>query len=80
MKYLKNEPILTLNKSEIILHERRKSESFLWLQVIDWKIEEDENTHYLIIETQDTKRQVNISMLDKSPEEIEKLLNEFNKK
>jgi hypothetical protein len=65
-KLLKNESVLTFSKSEIEINEKGKPVSFLWIQVINWKIEKDENTYYLVIETTDVKKKINISWLDKS--------------
>lgn len=75
-KFFKNEPVLTFRKSEIEINEKGKPVSFPWLQIIDWKIEKEEDggTHYLTIETADTKKRINISWLDKRPSEIEELL------
>lgn len=81
-KIFKNEPILTLSKSEIEINEKGEPVSFLWLQVIDWKIEKDEDgsTYFLTIETYESKKKINISWLEKRPIEIEELLQTFKKK
>jgi hypothetical protein len=78
-KFFKNEPVLTFSKSEIEINEKGKPVSLLWLQVIDWKIEKEEDggTQYLMIETADTKKKINISWLDKRPSEIEELLQAY---
>lgn len=78
-KFFKNEPVLTFSKSEIEINEKGKPVSFLWLQVIDWHIEKEEDggTHYLTIETADAKKKINISWLDKKPSEIEELLQTY---
>jgi hypothetical protein len=75
-KFFKNEPVLTLNNSEIIINEKGRPVSFLWPQIIDWKIEKEEDggAHYLIIKTAEKTRKVNISWLEKSPAEIKELL------
>lgn len=75
-KFIKNEPVLTLNNSEIIINDKGSPVSFLWPQIINWKIkkEEDGGTHYLIIETAEKTRKINLSWLEKSPTEIEELL------
>lgn len=80
-KFLKNEPVLTFSKSGIEINEKGEPISLLWLQV-DWKIEKenDGGAHYLILETADDKRKINISWLDKSPIEIEKLLQTYKTK
>lgn len=72
---------MIFSKSEIEINEKGKPVSFLWLQIIDWKIEKDQesNTHYLTIQTVDQKKKINISWLDKTPEEIEELLQMYKK-
>lgn len=80
-KFLRNEPVLTLNKSEIEINENGKPVSFHWAQVTGWRIVKDEDggTHYLIIETTDTKKKINISWLEKRPDEIEEIIHTFKK-
>ena len=75
-KFIKNEPVLTLNNSEIIVNEKGRPVSILWHQIIKWKVEKEEDggTHYLVIETVEKTRKINISWLEKSPTEIEELL------
>jgi hypothetical protein len=81
-KFFENPPVLTFSKDELEINEKGKPVSFLWLQIIDWKIEKDEDgpTYYLTIETAIVKRKINISWLDKRPTEIEQLLHMFKKK
>jgi hypothetical protein len=78
-KFFKNEPVLSLNNSGIIINEKGTPVSFLWVQIIHWKIEKEEDggTYYLIIETVDKKRKINISWLDKWPAEIEELIRAY---
>jgi len=80
-KFIKNEPVLTFTSSEIQINEKGKSVSILWPQLIDWKIEKDNEsgTHYLLVETADKTRRINIAWLDKSPFEIEELLTSITK-
>ena len=79
-KFIKNEPVLTFSKSEIKINEKGKTNSFSWLEVIDWEMEDDDGTTYLIIKTTDSKRIINISWLDKRPNEIKELLQTFKTK
>lgn len=51
-----------------------------WKQIIQWKIEDDESTYYLILETHNTQERICISGLDKSREEIESLVKERHQK
>jgi hypothetical protein len=78
-KFFKNEPVLSLNNSGIIINEKGTPVSFLWVQIIHWKIEKEEDggTYYLIIETVNKKRKINISWLDKRPAEIEELIRAY---
>lgn len=78
-KVLSDTPILILSKFGLVIHDRRKQESFHWVQVLDWKVEKDEDgpTYYLKLQTTESNRKINISWLDKRPEEIESLLQVF---
>ncbi|HEX6431276.1 MAG TPA: hypothetical protein VF008_26480, partial [Niastella sp.] len=69
------------NKSEITINEKGKPVSLLWMQVLDWKIEKEEDggTKYLIIETAEKSKRINISWCDKKPDEIEALISTFKK-
>lgn len=78
-KIFRNEPVLTLSEFDILINDKREPVSILWQQVIDWKIEKDENTHYLVIETPEKRRKINISWLERKPAEIEALITEYKK-
>lgn len=80
-KICKNEPVLIVNESEITINEKGKPVSFLWMQVLDWKIEKEEDggTTYLTIETAEKRKKVNISWFDKKPAEIEELIRAYKK-
>lgn len=75
-KFIRNEPVLTFSRSEIEINEKGKPVSYLWVQVISWSIEKDPDgrTHYLVIETAGSKSNINISWLEKKPDEIEALM------
>lgn len=78
-RLIRNKPVLTLSKSEITITEKNKPVSYLWLQVNEWKIEKDfdGDGKYLIIETTEGKKKVNIASLEIDPDEIEELINEY---
>ena len=78
MKVIKKEPVITLTGDSIIIHERIKPVSFLWTQILDWKTEVEENTHYLVIRTADARKKVNLSWLDRKPAEIEDLIKTYS--
>jgi hypothetical protein len=72
-KLLKNEPVLIISKLQIEIFEIGKPVAFSWSQIIDWKIEHDDGTPYLIIKTIDTEKKINIGWLDKTSSEIDQL-------
>jgi hypothetical protein len=75
-KLIRNEPVITLTKSEITINVKRKPVTYLWVQILDWHIEKDKETsnRYLMLETTEGKKSVIISWLEKKPAEIEKLV------
>jgi hypothetical protein len=80
---LKNEPVLTLSKSGIELNPTiGKPALFLWQQVDNWTIEKDSDghKHLLIIESANQKTSAHRTWLEKSPEEIEALLEQYKPK
>src|ERR1044072_6856500 len=38
---IKNEPVLTLSKSEITINRRGKTVTYLWMQIQGWHLEKD---------------------------------------
>ncbi len=73
----RNRPVLTFRKNEIEISEKGKPVFFLWPQITGWEIEKDKSAHYLVIEADGTKLKVNISWLDKNPDEIKELLADY---
>jgi hypothetical protein len=74
-KFIKNEPVLTISRSEITINEKSKAVSFLWMQVREWKIDiESDDDPYLIIETTEEIKRIKIAWLEKDHEEIEELI------
>lgn len=73
---IKNEPALTLNKSDITINRKGKPVAYLWSQIQGWHIEKDKESSnkYLILETTEGKKSVSISWLEKKPAEIEELI------
>jgi hypothetical protein len=75
-----NDPVLIFTKSDLTINEKGNPESFLWLQIIEWKIENDDGTEYLNIQTADTTKKISISWLEKKPREIKELMTEYSRK
>ena len=73
-------PTLVISEFAIEFCEYLKSTTYLWKDILEWKIEKDEGTNYLTLTTiEKIKRKVNISFLEKSPAEIEELIKEIKK-
>lgn len=81
-KFIKNEPVLKFSNAGLEINEKGKPVSLLWAQVIDWSIEKEEDggAHYLLIETGENNRKINISWLDKRPQEIEGLMQAYKRR
>ena len=75
-----NDPVLIFTKSDLTINEKGDQESFLWLQIAEWTIENDDGTQYLKIQTADTIKKISISWLEKKPREIKELMTEYSKK
>jgi hypothetical protein len=76
-KFIKDEPVLTLSKNSLLVNEKLKSITFTWQEITNWQIEKIENTHYLNIQTTDKLKKINISWLEKKPDEIEALIEKY---
>jgi dipeptide/tripeptide permease len=81
-KLIKNEPVITLTKSDITINVKRKPVTYLWSQIQGWHLEKDkENSNrYLILETTEGKKSAHISWLEKKPAEIEELIISYSGK
>lgn len=75
-----NQPLLVLTRSGITINEKGRPESFLWAQITEWKIENDEGGEYLTIKTADKKKKIGISWLEKRSGEIRELIDEYSRK
>jgi hypothetical protein len=74
-----NEPLLVLTKSGITINEKGNPESFLWSQITEWEIENDDGGEYLTIKTAKTKKKLGISWLEKRSGELKELMTEYSK-
>ena len=80
-KLLKREAVLIFSKSEIEINQWKQIK-YEWSSISDWKIEKenDVGTHYLTIESGENRQKINISWLEKRPEEIEIIIKNFMSK
>lgn len=77
-KARRNEPYLIFSPRELSIKDAQEK-NFLWIQIIEWTIEEDEGNHYLILRTSEKNERVHISYLEKTPEEIAALIEFYRK-
>ena len=72
-----NRPTLIISEFSIEIFGDFKTSSHLWQDIKTWKIELEEGSHYLVLETYNIKKRISVSCLDKTPDEIEDILNQF---
>ncbi|WP_028786011.1 hypothetical protein [Terrimonas ferruginea] len=66
--------ILSFDFISITITDRHQSVTIDWADVTDWKIEKDNNNYLLIIKTPNLKKKVDLQWLEKTPPEIEALI------
>jgi len=76
-KLIKNEAILTIMDSGIDINEKGRIISLDWTEVDDCKINLSDDTNHLIIKTWNQRRKIDITWLDKKPEEIEEIISQY---
>lgn len=78
-RMIKNIPALVLSQYALEVAEKDTLVSLSWSQITACTFEKDDGTDYLIIEIEGRKRRINISLLEKSPFEIEMLIAAYYK-
>lgn len=79
IKLLMNQPIIVMEKDSIVLNTKKT------ITIQKGEIEQMDVTHvdeigyFLNIKTKDTTHETNISWLDKTPDEIKELIEEYKK-
>lgn len=66
--------ILSFDFISITITDRHQPVTIDWADVTDWKIEKDNNNYLLIINTPNLKKKVDLQWLEKTPPEIEALI------
>jgi len=79
-RFRRRAPTLIISDFTLEVCEYLKTTTYLWKDILEWKIEIYEGTNYLTITIiEDRKRQINISFLDKTPFEIEQIIKEIKR-
>ena len=78
-KLYRNDPVLSLSKTDIEINETGKSIILLWSEISHWQIEKEKegNTYYLLLKTGTRARRINISWLEKNHNELEEILQTY---
>jgi hypothetical protein len=76
-KHKQNKPKLIVSEFSIEIFGDFKSSLYLWQDIKNWKIEFEDGSHYLVLETYTIKETVPIWGMEKTPDEIEVVLNKF---
>ncbi|NOS94497.1 MAG: hypothetical protein HOP30_21505, partial [Cyclobacteriaceae bacterium] len=78
-KLLKNEPILVFD-DESITHYNPKPVNIQKDQIVQTEVKLiDDDGYFLFIKTKQTEYKISISWLDKSPEEVQEILKNYEK-
>jgi hypothetical protein len=72
-----NEPVLVFTKDTLTIYNERLPATFHWNEITSWSITTEEDTPYLTIEAPGKKERLNISWLDKKPDEIAALISSY---
>ena len=75
-KLKKNEPLLTFFANGLEINET-KPVMLLWPDITSWNVTRSDATDYLIINTNNKIRSINISWLEVQPAEVETLMKTF---
>lgn len=67
-------PAITISSLAIEITDGKKTTTVLWTEVSGWKIEKDEGSDYLFIDSPAGRKRTSINYLDKTPWEIEQLI------
>jgi hypothetical protein len=79
-KKRKQIPTIIISDFALEVTETLKTNTYLWKDILDWKIQKEDNTDYLILLTiEKAKSKIDLSFLDKTPFEIEQLIKEIKK-
>jgi len=80
IKLLRNQPIIVLEEDSIVLNTKIKSTTIQKGQIEHLEVKHIEEVGYiLIIKTKDTTHETNISWLEKTPDEINELIQGYKK-
>lgn len=72
-----NTPSIIMTGAAFIHYEKGKVHSYPWNNITSWHISKEDNTTYLVLEANGNKEKIPINWLDKTPEQIDELMQQF---
>jgi hypothetical protein len=69
-----NRPIVTITESSIQFNDNGSLVLFSWNDVLEWSINEEGGSKYLLLKTASGQRKINISNLNRSPDKIKNII------
>jgi hypothetical protein len=72
-----NRPIITITTTNIKFYESGTLRQYNWNEVLAWEINGESNNKYLILKTMGETKKIKVSHLNKSPQEIRKIISQF---
>jgi len=70
-------PIVTITETNIQFSDNGALVLYSWNDVQEWSISEEGDSKYLVLKTGSGARKINISSLNKSPEQITNIISKF---
>ncbi|HEX2630731.1 MAG TPA: hypothetical protein VHM26_17060 [Chitinophagaceae bacterium] len=74
-----SEPEIRFSLASLEIKKKGKLLTYPWQQIIQWKVDQDEKNHYLVIQTSGGSISMDITWLDKKPAEIAVLMQQYKK-
>ena len=73
-----NDPLIILTKTAIQIRDKNKDNFFLWSDIVDYKVDLNDNDGYsLTILTKTDSRTFKINGLEKMPDQLRKMIDDF---
>src|SRR5580765_3452743 len=69
-----NKPFITITQTTIEFYEDGFPIIYNWSDISSWKINEENNTKFLFLQAPTGSKKIDISSLDKSPNQIRKII------
>jgi hypothetical protein len=72
-----NKPVIVFTREEIVINYESTQSRFLWKDIQDISVDKKDDESFLTITTSDEEKAISLSWLDKSPDVIKALIDEY---